>query len=111
MRCAAREPLDLVREAIEEHGFLGAKLYPPMGFRASGNEGATPNFDDLLGYLGLPSTSDRVGFARRVDEGLGLLFDYCSANGVPVTAHTGPTNLAYYTYHDRLNPAYWREVL
>lgn len=113
LRYALRGPgaLDLVKEAIEEHGFLGAKLYPPMGFRASGNEGATPNLDDLLNYLGRPYTSDRVGFTRRVDEGLGLLFDYCAANGVPIMVHTGSTNLAYYTYYDRPNPAYWREVL
>jgi len=113
LRYALRGPqaLDLVKEAIEEHGFLGAKLYPPMGFRVSGNEGATPNLDDLLTYLGGPYTSDRVGFTRRVDQGLVLLFDYCAANDVPVMAHTNPTNLAYYTYHDRPNPAYWREVL
>jgi uncharacterized protein Usg len=30
-------PLDMVREALTEYGFLGVKLYPPMGFRASRN--------------------------------------------------------------------------
>jgi hypothetical protein len=30
--------LAVVRKAIEEQGFVGVKIYPPMGFRASGND-------------------------------------------------------------------------
>ena len=106
-----RQALDLVKEAIEEHGFLGVKLYPPMGFRASGNVGAKPNLDDLLRYLGRPYTNDPVGFTRRVDEGLGLIFDYCATMQAVVMAHSGPSNLAHHAYDDRPNPTYWREVL
>lgn len=113
LRYALRGPaaLDLVKEAIEQHGFLGVKLYPPMGFRVSDNVGARPNLDDLLRYLGAPYSSDPAGFARRVDEGLRLVFDYCAANQAVVMAHTGSSNLAYHTYFDRPNPLYWRGVL
>jgi hypothetical protein len=32
------DPLALARTAMTDHGFLGLKLYPPMGFKATGND-------------------------------------------------------------------------
>lgn len=33
-------PLALIEEAIDHHGFVGVKLYPPMGFRPWNNKKA-----------------------------------------------------------------------
>jgi len=90
------DPLGMVRDAVETKGFLGVKLYPPMGFRPTGNEDTNPPLTE-------PGRYNAV-----LDE----LFAYCSSREVPITAHcspggaeTGPaTGL-------NSNPVFWRPVL
>ncbi|WP_157578711.1 amidohydrolase family protein [Rudaea cellulosilytica] len=66
----------LVVSAIEEYGFIGVKIYPPMGFFAYGNS----------------NTPVKTKYARpdltQLDAKLAQLFDWCTKNNVPVMAHT-----------------------
>lgn len=55
-------PLALVKRAILEHGFVGVKLYPPMGFQASDNKGP-------------------------IETALRRLYDWCKDADVPIMAH------------------------
>jgi hypothetical protein len=38
------DPLAQARIALRDHGFIGVKLYPPMGFRPSGNAGSGQSY-------------------------------------------------------------------
>ena len=73
--------LDTVKWAINEHGCVGVKIYPPMGFYPYGNE-AMP-FDD--GRETRPNL-------HLLDEALGNLYAVCDSLGVPVMAHANESN-------------------
>ncbi|MBF0545619.1 MAG: amidohydrolase family protein [Candidatus Riflebacteria bacterium] len=95
-------PIDSVKTAIERDGFVGVKLYPPMGFKPFGND------DHMV--------------ESRLDE----LYSYCTLKRdapIPITAHCSwsdgiysnrmvPDVLNYKEfYRDMANPSYWKEVL
>ena len=94
--------VDDVKAAIEEEGFIGVKLYPPLGFKPWGNEDGA------------------------VDENLDGLYRYCTAGRdrpIPITAHcswsdgvtsnravAGVRNTRDY-YRRLADPAHWAAVL
>lgn len=94
--------VDAVQTAIEKEGFVGVKLYPPLGFRPSGN-------DD-------PS----------VETNLEDLYAYCTAGKgppIPITAHCSWSDGVYSNraapgvsrykeyYRDMAHPRHWEGVL
>ncbi|RVJ33844.1 twin-arginine translocation signal domain-containing protein [Sinorhizobium medicae] len=89
------------RRALTDHGFIGVKLYPPMGFRASGNQGPYPQ-----------RTVDRLGFRpdRQLDEALDDLYRLCVELDAPILAHGYSSNGSGPSYADRGDPAYWLPV-
>lgn len=93
--------LTLVRDAIEKHGFVGVKLYPPMGYRPTSN-------DTTLGADGRPY--GRAG--EDYDRALRRLYEYCDETDVPITVHTA---LGGAEAHDGSgeysDPRYWKPVL
>jgi predicted TIM-barrel fold metal-dependent hydrolase len=94
-------PLRWARTALEEHGFLGAKLYPPMGFRASGNKPPYPK-----------RVRSQLGFdpSGKLDEALDRLYKLCDELGAPILAHGHASNGAGPNYALRADPAYWLPV-
>jgi len=86
--------LALVKSAIENEGFLGVKLYPPMGFAALGNadvQGANgSNFWDREWLA--PWTRQTTDLGKRFDAAMSELFRWCEAERVPVMAHTNQSN-------------------
>ena len=72
--------LELVQRAIEEQGFLGVKVYPPLGYRPSGNARA----HDRRGTCPFPETRER---AEAYDRALEELYAWCEREGVPIAAH------------------------
>jgi len=95
-------PVDAVKTAIENDGFVGVKLYPPMGFKPCGN-------DD-------PS----------VEAKLEDLYVYCTAGReapIPITAHCSWSDGVYSNrgvpgvsrykeyYRDMAHPSHWEKVL
>lgn len=93
--------LATVRTALTEHGFIGAKLYPPMGFRASGNEPPYPE-----------RTVKALGFdpSKQLDAALLDLYRLCVELDAPILAHGYASNGSGPDYAKRGDPTYWIPV-
>jgi predicted TIM-barrel fold metal-dependent hydrolase len=109
-----QEPRFWVRKAIEELGFVGVKLYPPMGFRPIGNRDlrkedfAVGFIDWLVGQKGA-AYADRLG--RRLDDVLLSFYRWCVAHDVPVMAHCRESQFPRRGFGLRAHPRHWRHVL
>ncbi|MER9455565.1 amidohydrolase family protein [Mesorhizobium sp. M0478] len=93
--------LTTVRTALTEHGFVGAKLYPPMGFRASDNEPPYP-----------VRTVKALGFvpSKQLDAALRDLYRLCVELDAPILTHGYASNGSGPDYAKRGDPAYWISV-
>jgi predicted TIM-barrel fold metal-dependent hydrolase len=92
---AASSALEMVRYAIEVGGFLGVKLYPPVGFAPCDNVHLRPD----------------LGFAAGLDGALEALYTYCEAHEVPILTHASAANEYALGLHRLVSPAHWRPVL
>jgi predicted TIM-barrel fold metal-dependent hydrolase len=117
------DPMAVMRRAIEVNhnvvgnstkttgGLVGVKLYPPMGFRPIDNKRLPDASFNEPAYLRSPDTGLGSGIGSKLDAALSKLYTWCSANNVPVMAHTsrsfGPTT----AYEDRADPFFWTNVL
>jgi predicted TIM-barrel fold metal-dependent hydrolase len=97
--------LELVQHAVKDCGFLGVKLYPPMGFRPTGN-GLQPQGypDQVVADLGT------VAVGAELDRALSGLYDLCTRLDIPILAHASHGNGAFADAADRADPAYWIAV-
>jgi predicted TIM-barrel fold metal-dependent hydrolase len=118
-----RDPMAVVRAAIEVKpiaaagsrrttgGLIGVKLYPPMGFRAIDNKELPDARFNEPAYL----SSEEVGLGsqigRKLDAALSQLYIWCTANNVPIMAHTSHSFGPNADYEDRADPTFWAEVL
>jgi predicted TIM-barrel fold metal-dependent hydrolase len=105
-------PLDRVRRALTSGGFLGVKLYPPMGFRAGSNAAAPRlTFPDPVNRA-LGGISDDE-LAVRLDDALDRLYRLCTEAEIdaPIMAHGGEGNQAGDDYGSRADPYYWLDVI
>lgn len=105
------DPHKLLRRAVTKQGFLGAKLYPPMGFRAWHNDAPEMNFPQ---HVKDNVNSDGIGdsdLGKLIDQELAKLYTYCAKNGVPILAHGYNSNQAGRCFGWRASPQYWREVI
>ena len=101
------EPLAVVKKAVEDHGFIGVKLYPPMGFRATGNAALGNAFPPhVIAANGLGPDA-----GRKLDAELDRLYAFCTDNNVPIMAHTSDSYGSAKDYGKRANPAAWIKVL
>jgi predicted TIM-barrel fold metal-dependent hydrolase len=117
-------PLAIIDKAITQDGFVGIKLYPPMGFRATSNAAAGNDFPCWVRFgSGSPgygekcvnpkNTADGLGDApgQILDDVLARLYAWCVAKNVPIMAHTNNSNEAGPGYGTRASPDYWNLVL
>lgn len=88
--------LQLLETAVERYGFVGVKLYPPMGWRPLGNERTR----DM--------TADE---ARKVEGILHEFYEWCEDEDVPITAHCNTSNGAHSDYMRFSDPQSWGRVL
>jgi len=94
--------LEKVKMAIESQGFVGIKLYPPLGYKPIGNQDKT------------------------IEDAMLALYDYCCrdrSEPIPITAHCSWSAGVYSNehipgerdiknhYRDYANPSRWRTVL
>ncbi len=117
------DPLGLVRRAVRDEGFLGVKLYPPMGFKPAGNEAdACQTYHErVVDALapGAPANPDckpgegrgARSVGRKLDAALASLFDLCVAEEACVLAHANQSNAGGPGYARRADPAFWLPVL
>jgi predicted TIM-barrel fold metal-dependent hydrolase len=92
-------PLEEMKHFIETRGFIGFKLYPPMGFKPMGNadvdqsvwvkNGLPDWMNDKVRY---PEDGSVASFGQRLDDELNALYRWAADNGVPITGHAEPTN-------------------
>ena len=106
-RSGPGESLALVRDAVENRGFLGVKLYPPMGFAAYGN-GPLRVWQDKPT---LPEAAQNPGFGERLDRALSTLLEWCVEQQVPVMAHANHSNGPYTEFEDLAGAPYWSKAL
>jgi predicted TIM-barrel fold metal-dependent hydrolase len=92
---AGSSALELVRYAIEAGGFLGVKVYPPVGFAPADNVHLRPE----------------LSFAAGLDRALGSLYDYCEAAEVPILTHAGASNEYALGLRELVAPVRWSPVL
>ncbi|MER9877951.1 MULTISPECIES: amidohydrolase family protein [unclassified Mesorhizobium] len=95
---SAVSSLATTRVALTEHGFIGAKLYPPMGFRPSGNSRPYPF-----------RTVAALGFdpSKQLDAALEDLYRLCVDLDAPILAHAAASNGSGPGYEKRGDPFYW----
>lgn len=72
--------IKLVKRAVESHGCVGVKIYPPMGFYPYNNAG-----------MPLSTTEHRPSLPE-LDKKLLALYELCDTLGVPVLAHANESN-------------------
>ncbi|MFD0894706.1 amidohydrolase family protein [Luteolibacter ambystomatis] len=112
------DALKLVKDAITKHGAAGVKVYPPSGYRASGNQiekKPTPLFTRhpanqwtaRYGHIG--GTTGGAALDKELEE----LLLWCISRDVPVFTHSG-----YGEFEARkgygvanANPLYWKQFL
>jgi predicted TIM-barrel fold metal-dependent hydrolase len=87
--------MQMVRHAVESAGFLGVKLYPPVGFAPLDNQRLRSNRPQ----------------SARIDAALSALYTYCQAEEVPITAHASPANEFGLGLRTLVAPARWRPAL
>lgn len=78
--------LALVSKAIE-NGFVGVKLYPPVGFLPTGNAQMPEHQHDKVHYDG-----KQMWLGEALDRALDQLYAYCEKNDVPIMAHANRSN-------------------
>ena len=115
-------PMDVVRSALQEHGFIGVKLYPPMGFRASDNKSRNAKdhpmpvavLNDCFGSDGAMADTtreQRTGeLGALLDDALDQLWATCVELGAPVMAHGGNSVSANQATGELADSFYWRNV-
>lgn len=119
--CGDMEPLALVDDALRNHGFIGVKVYPPMGFRAATNAVRGPDdhpfpeavLKDVYGHA--PQThAEKVSMSHdlgdRLDKALRKLFARCRDIGAPVMAHGGNSVGANCDTGELADPFYWKPI-
>jgi predicted TIM-barrel fold metal-dependent hydrolase len=105
------ESLAFVEEAIEQRGFIGVKIYPPMGFAPYGNAHAQNANAKLWHKMWLPKRTWEPTFGAELDLALRTFYDWCIERDVPVMAHTSRTNIMHEDFASLPGPGYWASAL
>lgn len=113
-----RDSFDLVRDAVESLGLVGVKIYPPMGFYPSDNEGRKTEVAEEIRTVrdvdGSPvQIIDNSSLNRDLDRALARLYDWAGdpQRRVPILAHARNSYGARRGYGVRARPAGWSNVL
>jgi predicted TIM-barrel fold metal-dependent hydrolase len=101
------ESLRRVKHAVLERGFIGVKLYPPMGFAAWGNS----SLDVWKGKTTLPPAASEPGFGKRLDAAMKSLYVWCRSNDVPIMAHANRSNGPYPEFRELAGSEYWQRAV
>ncbi len=99
-------------------GFIGVKLYPPMGFAPFGNSKKPFDFwvhHDLPPWVGDLLACDQNKPAQHLgpwlDQVLGELYDWCADQQVPILAHSNESNGPYPEFEELATAPFWSFAL
>ena len=98
----------LVKDAIENKGFIGVKLYNAMGYKPFNNHLVDKNRQKISLH------KKRYVFkGEEYDEVLSELYDYCIKEEIPITTHCGMEGTESYpdASFDFGQAKFWKEVL
>ena len=100
--------MKLVKDAIENKGFIGVKLYNAMGYKPFNNETVEKNRRRISLHK-----KKYVFKGQEYDEVLSELYDYCIQHEVPITTHCGMYGSESYNdaSFDFGKAVFWRDVL
>jgi predicted TIM-barrel fold metal-dependent hydrolase len=104
------DSMNLVMSAIDKYGFIGVKLYPPMGFAAWDNA-EVEKLGTWRSRPTLPAIASQPGFGKALDDALHRLYVYCTENEVPIMAHSNTTNGPYAAFRELAGSRYWEAAL
>ena len=91
--------IKLVKKAVEEHGCVGVKMYPPMGFYPYGN-------------VRIPvETAEPRPDSEALDRKLAALYELCDRLGVPVMAHANESNGRDNAHDVLASPVGWNDLV
>jgi len=99
--------LQTVQDAILYHGFIGVKLYPPMGFAPFGNATLAPGF---WNRPWIPEQLQRGDLGQLMDDALSRLYAWCLSNGVPIMAHSNHSNGPSNAFEDLATARHWQGI-
>ncbi len=110
------KPLDVVKYAVRERGFVGVKLYPPMGYRPIGNtrDGLRRSrASQIISKIEATALTADPTFdiGRALDAALDELYRFCLNEGVAILAHCSNSQSTFENSGLAANPAHWRQVL
>ena len=89
-----------VVDAIIHRGFIGVKIYPPMGYMPYGNA-----------CQARPGDCPVLNNAKEIDHRLGRLYAWCVDNNVPVMSHTSHSFGKTDAHDDCAAPYGWQKAL
>lgn len=112
LKYTPNDSFSLVMDAIQNHGCIGVKLYPPMGFAAMGNKDlkkkdGSPFWDRPW----LPKWTGSADLGQKLDDAMLRMLKWCEANEVPVMAHTNISNGVTDEFEDLAGSKYWAAAL
>lgn len=92
--------LALIDEAVIKHGFVGVKIYPPIGYYPTGNS-----------IPGRYPPRSKAPDLKKLDTALFALYDKCLDLDIPVMAH-GNHSMGAEPHHKPMGgPDRWKELL
>jgi predicted TIM-barrel fold metal-dependent hydrolase len=102
--------LQLVKDAIENKGFIGVKLYNSLGYKPFNNSSVEEQWKRMA------VRNEKMQFlfkGEEYDKVLSELYDYCVKNEVPITTHCGMYGIESYpdASFDFGKAIFWRDVL
>jgi predicted TIM-barrel fold metal-dependent hydrolase len=103
--------LQLVKDAIENKGFIGVKLYNALGYKPFNNATVEDKRRERIGLH--RKRGYHIFKGEEYDEVLSELYDYCIENEVPLTTHCGMYGIESYSdaSFDFGQAVFWHEVL
>jgi len=103
--------LEMVKDAIENKGFIGVKLYPAIGYRPAGNSAVDKQRRKLFRKIKMERYSVFTG--DEIDGVLDDLYRYCVKEQVPITTHCVSGGIEAYpdASYDFGSPVFWQPVL
>lgn len=92
--------LALIDEAVRNHGFVGVKIYPPIGYYPTGNS-----------IPGRYPPRSKAPNLKKLDAALFALYDKCLELDIPVMAHGNHSMGAEPQHKPMGGPDSWKELL
>lgn len=109
LKHTGEDSISLVQRAVTQHGAVGVKLYPPMGFAALGN--ASKDGRAFWKQDWLPAWTDQPNLGEKLDGAMRRLFKWCQEAQVPLMAHTSESNGPSTDFQKLTGPEYWQLAL